>query len=311
MGRPKKRMRTGDTTTDKPAEHAFAPSPSASAAGPTQHFEPTELDLRTVGTPHAQDWNLSPSLVVLTPPPSTNPAGAVARLLDHSGPIPTPPLNPVDSMSSCACLSTLYLTLYTLSSLPAVPPFPSSLVVLRGALKVAEEVLACRICPERFLSAVQNTQVVGTLIVSCAERFSRVLEGIEQAARRAGDGGPGTRVRVGGTGMGMGKEGGEGVEVLVSPEEWRTLAKRALRVEVLGTPALESGVDDLEISSKLSLIGVIEQMEKRQMGYIEGRTCISKDYPKGMGLPNRKKEDHICLKICEVARKMVEGMVWT
>ncbi|KAI7287467.1 hypothetical protein KC345_g477 [Hortaea werneckii] len=87
---------------------------------------------------------------------------------------------------SCACLSTLYLTLSTLQqqqpqspSSSSSPSFPHTLVPLRKAMQTATSILTCPICPQRFLSAMQNTQLLGTLLVCLAERFRGVVEGIE------------------------------------------------------------------------------------------------------------------------------------
>ncbi|KAI7285068.1 hypothetical protein KC340_g18385, partial [Hortaea werneckii] len=73
---------------------------------------------------------------------------------------------------SCACLSTLYLTLSTLQQQPqphssptsSSSSFPQTLAPLRTAMQTATSILVCPICPQRFLSAVQNTQLLGTLL---------------------------------------------------------------------------------------------------------------------------------------------------
>ncbi|RMZ07637.1 hypothetical protein D0862_04214 [Hortaea werneckii] len=91
---------------------------------------------------------------------------------------PPPPVNPQDHHHqqqqqqpsflpppSCACLATLYLTLSTLQPpSPSSPSFPHTLAPLRTAMQTATSILSCPICPQKFLSAMQNTQLLGTLL---------------------------------------------------------------------------------------------------------------------------------------------------
>ena len=69
------------------------------------------------------------------------------------------------SLQSCACLSTMYLTLNDLSTQAADPTFPSVLQPLRNAMHTAQTVLTCEICPKRFLTGLHNVQLLGTLLV--------------------------------------------------------------------------------------------------------------------------------------------------
>ncbi|KAI7081815.1 hypothetical protein KC356_g8852 [Hortaea werneckii] len=147
------------------------------------------------------DLSLAPSLVppntttTVLPldPPNSNPNPRDQHYEQPPSLLPAP---------SCACLSTLYLTLSTLqqqqqqqphsfsaSHDPSTPPpltsFPHTLLPLRTAMQTATTILTCPICPQRFLSAMQNTQLLGTLLVCIAEKFRGVVEGID------GEGGKG------------------------------------------------------------------------------------------------------------------------
>ncbi|KAI7591683.1 hypothetical protein KC346_g16254, partial [Hortaea werneckii] len=124
------------------------------------------------------------ALPLTIPPPPPNPQDHN----HHHQQQQQPPLLPPPS---CACLSTLYLTLSTLqqphssshdasSPLPPSTSFPHTLVPLRKAMQTATSILTCPICPQRFLSAMQNTQLLGTLLVCIAERFRGVVEGIDK-----------------------------------------------------------------------------------------------------------------------------------
>ncbi|KAK2847614.1 hypothetical protein FQN49_005710, partial [Arthroderma sp. PD_2] len=60
------------------------------------------------------------------------------------------------TLAPCPCLSHLYLSLSSLSSLNAFPLSPNTLITLYNAAKTACGVLRCEICPQAYSSAVQN-----------------------------------------------------------------------------------------------------------------------------------------------------------
>ncbi|RMY48286.1 hypothetical protein D0863_15428 [Hortaea werneckii] len=119
-----------------------------------------------------EDWNLASALLpsATTTLPLTSPPPKSQEQQQPPPPFPGP---------TCACLSTLYLTLSTLQqqpqphSSPTSSPsssFPHTLAPLRTAMQTATSILVCPHCPQRFLSAVQNTQLLGTLLVSMYDR---------------------------------------------------------------------------------------------------------------------------------------------
>ncbi|RMX76439.1 hypothetical protein D0869_10721 [Hortaea werneckii] len=112
-----------------------------------------------------EDWNLASALLpsATTPLPLTSPPPKSQEQQQPPPPFPGP---------TCACLSTLYLTLSTLQQQPHSSPtsspsssFPHTLAPLRTAMQTATSILVCPHCPQRFLSAMQNTQLLGTLLV--------------------------------------------------------------------------------------------------------------------------------------------------
>ncbi|RMY11524.1 hypothetical protein D0867_08056 [Hortaea werneckii] len=113
------------------------------------------------------DSTLLPSTTTTTALPLTPPPpDPQDRHQQQPSLLPTP---------SCACLSTLYLTLSTLqqqpsSSSPPSSSFPHTLTPLRTAMQTATSILTCPYCPQKFLSAMQNTQLLGTLLVSMYDR---------------------------------------------------------------------------------------------------------------------------------------------
>lgn len=72
----------------------------------------------------------------------------------------------------------MYLTLDNLRAMQDFA-FPPSLHLLRRATATGWDVVVCEQCPKLFLSAMQNVQLLGLLLVSLVERYSKVLTAIE------------------------------------------------------------------------------------------------------------------------------------
>ncbi|KAK1019922.1 hypothetical protein LTR54_000566 [Friedmanniomyces endolithicus] len=278
-----------------PSEHALPGliPDSVSNSPPTMTF-PMELQPNNT-TSSSQSHMNNPRIF---PDPYPDPQ-------DHDFPLDLFATTP---LPTCACLSTLYLTLSTLQSMAPSFPFPSSLHPLREAMRTASEVLRCPLCPTKFLSAVQNTQLVGTLLVSIAERFGKVLEAITREAARAGRMGEvkGFRfadletLHTGGVGCRA------GISISLSADEWRGMAKKVVRAEVLGP-------SDGDVCSPY-FVGVVEQMESRSEYWHHQEMPL--DFPRDadgrpLGGKNMPKEDHVCLKLCAYSRKLIATYDWS
>jgi hypothetical protein len=87
-----------------------------------------------------------------------------------------------DQMPTCACLSTLYLTLSNLATMDPLFSFPTALQPIREAMSTASQVISCPVCPTRFITGLQNVQLLNALLMSLAERFSRILTSISNEA---------------------------------------------------------------------------------------------------------------------------------
>ncbi|EMD00958.1 hypothetical protein BAUCODRAFT_118684 [Baudoinia panamericana UAMH 10762] len=285
-----------------PSEYAIPGlTPDAVTNSPPVLNLPPELLATTHG--HSPNYFASPHVDA-----STN------LLLDpsFSGPTRFDPANAPTNVPSCACLSNLYLTLSTLSTLQPPLTFPFALHPLRAALQTASEVIDCDKCPKRFLTAVQNTQLLGTLLLSIAERYGKVLDSITAEAIRAETAGEGKRFRLAdlNTPTSHLHAGGLGCaaafSIGLSPAEWRGMGKKVVRAEVYGPGECCP-----------HLVGVIERMERRQMRYHESDECLPEDFPRdaetGVKLGGKciAKEDHVCLKLCVFARRLVEGFDWS
>ncbi|KAK1078196.1 hypothetical protein LTR33_007440 [Friedmanniomyces endolithicus] len=278
-----------------PSEHALPGliPDSASNSSPTMTF-PTELQPSyTISS--SQSHINNPQIL---PDPYPDPQ-------DHDFPLDLFATTP---LPTCACLSTLYLTLSTLQSMAPTFPFPASLPPLREAMRTASEVLSCPLCPTKFLSAVQNTQLVGTLLVSIAERFGKVLEAVTREAERAGQEGEVKGFRF--ADLETLHTGGvvckAGFNVSLSADEWRGMAKKVMRAEVLG-PSGGSGCGT-------TFIGVVQQMENRSEYWHHQEMPL--DFPRDaegrpLGGKNMPKEDHVCLKLCACSRKLIATYDWS
>lgn len=140
------------------------------------------------------------------------------------------------SLPKCACLSTMYLTLNTLSSMDSSSAFPFALHPLRQAMQSTSEILACEECPRRLITTMQNTSLLGALLTSIAERFSRILVAIEREAERAEDAHELKSLRL--ADLNSSHLHGPGCLAVfsmeLSPAEWRKLCKKVVKVEVHG-----------------------------------------------------------------------------
>jgi hypothetical protein len=236
---------------------------------------------------------------------------------------------------TCACLSTLYLTLSTLATMDPTFPFPTSLHPLREAMSTASQAITCPVCPTLFITGLQNVQLLNALLMSLAERFSRILASINAEAndlqvynskvsspqelktktfRMADLSTPG-HLHSGGPGCAA------AFELSFTPAEWRSMAKKVVRAEVYG-PA--DGSDECSPF----LLGLITQMEERQervhrappsFDHPRDRTgnAMSRTFEMGGGRVGGEGEreelgkgEHLCLKMLAGTRKMVDGLDW-
>ncbi|KAK3686985.1 hypothetical protein LTR37_019287 [Vermiconidia calcicola] len=264
------------------------PDNSSSDNSPPQLILPPELQNQHQTQPHNRDMSTS---LLLDPSLTANGTN-----------IGQPP----SLLPSCACLSTMYLTLSTLQSMDPAFTFPFALHPLREAMQTASDILACPECPQRFISAIQNTQLMGTLLMSIADRFSKSLEAItteslrssEEKKFRLADLNTSTsHLHTAGLGCAA------AFSITLSPAEWRALAKKVVRAEVFGPACCPY------------FMGIVDQMERRQEFWHD--RPVPEDFPRDratgelIGGRNLPKEDHICLKFVSYARKLVGGMDWS
>lgn len=246
----------------------------------------------------------------------------------------TTDISTTDHLPTCACLSTLYLTLSNLATMDPSFSFPTALYPLREAMSVASQVLSCTTCPIRFITGLQNVQLLNAVLMSLAERFSRVLTSITTEAtsleqhnasaapseqksklfRLADPSTPG-HLHTGGLGCAA------AFSLSFTPAEWRSMAKKVVRAEVHGP---SDGTNCCAY-----LLGLITAMEKRQdqwhkmppptdfpkdkNGNVMSRSMIAGDGAAGhaTGAECDTAQEHLCLKMLEGTRRMVDTFDWS
>ncbi|KXL48080.1 hypothetical protein M433DRAFT_63440 [Acidomyces richmondensis BFW] len=332
MGRPKKRQRTDD---ENMTERLVGSATASSQQQQQQYSMDNNPWLQSA------DWTIPSehSMPGLTPdsasnsPPTINlpPESQTQNYIHRYNHLPSQPqensaqllLNPSlaaagmnlgaaqSGLPSCACLSSMYLTLNTLQQLDQFA-FPFALHPLREAMQTSSEVLRCEQCPRRFITAIQNTQLIGTLLMSIAERFGRVIESINNESIRANLANETKKFRLAdlNTSTSHLHTGGIGCaaafSIDLSPAEWRAMAKKVVRAEV-------HGPSDGNTCCTY-LMGLTKQMEDRQEKWMGAP--IPHDFPlDSSGVPiggkHIPREDHLCLKLVAYCRKIIDAYDWS
>jgi hypothetical protein len=180
-------------------------------------------------------------------------------------------------------------------------------------MKTASDLLNCTECPTRFITGLQNTGLLGTLLISIAERFSKVLESINVESERAATAGESKKFRLADLNNSTshlhtgGLDCAASFSLDLSPEEWRSMAKKVVRAEVHGP---SDGNTCCPFFMQLT-----SQMEERQNRW--HRLPLPQDYPKGgsKGTLHRTVEtkdgEHQCLKNVMFAKQLVDDFDWS
>ncbi|KAI5251258.1 hypothetical protein E4T42_04434 [Aureobasidium subglaciale] len=195
----------------------------------------------------------------------------------------------VHSNQSCACLSSMYLSLDNLRAMNTFS-FPSSLYCLREMLATAKSCIDCRL--------------LGTLLLSLAERYNRILKTINSDARIAEESNRVKTLEISGGGTlmpvhdPMGRLGSTEPLVLeLIPSEWRKLAKKVVRAEVYGTSD----------AGRASFKSVLTTLEERQALWHKMEPTDDCPDPERRRQEMYTRNDNpICLTLAREAKKLVE-----
>ena len=162
--------------------------------------------------------------------------------------------DPLNAQNGCSCLGNLYSILATFQSLPPAS-FPFSISALKKATQRGYEAVRCQTCPLKFNTAVQNIMLLTTLLQMLINEYSKLIRHIEERSSsgekipyRIGEARSCFDQRHTGT-----LDCPMNITIDLDGEEWRMLAMKAVRQEVVG-----SGHDDV------CLRKVLEEMRKRQ-----------------------------------------------
>jgi len=202
----------------------------------------------------------------------------------------------------------VYLTLSQLQA-PSTLNFPFALGPLREALRVINIVLDCSECPKTSSTGMMNTALVNTLMQATAARFRAVVDSIDEEADRAASEGREKRFDLGvsdpttmhlhtGTPDCPGR-----FAIDLKPDEWRSMTKRVVKVEVLGNSETKEN----------SLLGLVEKLEKRQQHW-HADPQRTEEALRLMGV-NRCAEmavkgDYHCLRLTGMIKDMIDMMNW-
>lgn len=224
----------------------------------------------------------------------------------HSQTNSTPNQLEIDT-GPCSCLSLNYLALSDLHALNDFA-FPAVVPRLRPALLTASTMIHCPKCPTQVFSAVQNISALNSLLSAVAERFHKVLAAIDTEAIRLEQTGEKKSFRVGDNSaenahLHTGKlDCPMGYDLQLDPQDWKKLAKKMLRTEVMGGG-----------HSPTPLISLVDELEKRQNKWHNDVTNAeerARIYGANDECRRERGEEAMCLRMVRHIRIMIERMEW-
>ena len=94
-----------------------------------------------------------------------------------------------------------------------------------------------------------------------------------------------------------------GIEIELAPDDWRRMARKVIRRDILGK--------EDRSSSDPGMLGLIQDMEKRQHTWHEKRSEALRNGSQCLSLevaPRQAEGEHLCLKIVGLARAGITGL---
>lgn len=207
--------------------------------------------------------------------------------------------------NGCLCFGNLYSTLATFQSLPA-PSFPYSMSALRKALRCGYAVVRCQTCPQKYNTAVQNAMLLGALLNMVINEYSKLLKHIDERAAsgesiafRVGEASSCYDQRHTGT-----PDCPMAINVDLNGDEWRMLARKGVRQEVVGS-----------VEGEESLVKLVQEMRDRQMVWHESFSKGSHPHDGNVHSDPRNKleglkEDPICAQLIYIdhLKRMLDAL---
>ncbi|CAF9922522.1 MAG: hypothetical protein ALECFALPRED_002115 [Alectoria fallacina] len=163
------------------------------------------------------------------------------------------------AVTGCSCLPSLYSMLAKFQSLPE-PSFPYSMGSLRSAAALSRGVVACQGCLKTYNTALQNSMVLATLLQLLINEYAKLLKHIDERSKQAEKitfrfSDPSSPFDSRHTGR---PDCPMAINVDLTGDEWRTLARKAVAQEVLGNSQESSG-----------LFGLVQGMKDRRASWHE------------------------------------------
>ncbi|KAM0435836.1 hypothetical protein ACHAPT_002727 [Fusarium lateritium] len=203
---------------------------------------------------------------------------------------------------TCACLANLYLSLEEVRKADKLP-FAARLSLLRDLTANASGIIQCQVCPTKFLWAMQNAQLLNTLIISIAEGYKKIVKSVEDETQRAQEGNESKILFISEgekyeQSSQNGNTHGPGFPLSLDPLDWQSIAKKAIKAELFGTTH----------SISPSFTTMLQLMEDRQQGWHSGSLPVSKGIACRLPHQMQDKEPH-CVSLVKHTRGMVSQLL--
>lgn len=154
-------------------------------------------------------------------------------------------------------------------------------------MATATQMAHCQVCPARYLSALQNVQLLIALVMTMAKQYGSVLDSIANEAAMASQLNKSTFFRFGG----MESSPNACFTLEATPVEWRSLANRAVKSEVFG-------VGD----GSGSFYTLLDFIERRQALWHTAPPNV--DHPREYTLD----PEPLCIRLIREVRRVTDGL---
>ncbi|OAX85089.1 hypothetical protein ACJ72_00532 [Emergomyces africanus] len=222
-------------------------------------------------------------------PPATSTAFPGASI---PGTAPEAAYRQLQPLAPCSCVSYMYLSLNSLSTLCSFPPSSHTLSTLYNAARTARAVIYCEVCPQTFNSFVQNLMILGSLLNVIGDTWLKVSQmNAEQL---------GSEILSPTFIASLPSEPGE------RERRWKRWLRHVVRHGVIGstiTPMVDAVQDEIS-----------EELEARQRWWHAPRDPI--EYRTGMLRPNgdlparesgqSQDTEYMCTRIAGTAREVID-----
>lgn len=281
----------------------------------------------------SEDSNNPPSLYVgshfsASPEAPASPPSDAAISGEYSAYQPGQPRKPAPTVS-CGCISSLNFALESLSHLPQ--DVPTAMRVVRGASKVAQDVVSCVSCSGLnnpvtepiLMQSFQSFMILGALMPSACNAYAAIMEMVHNdvlAAKRENRTLFFSLRDLGGyydainpdDDLYAGHDMHSFDNQFLSPDVWRGVVCSILRLDVYGNPRNQGY---RRRKSLREVLAVLEERSNERHAEMD-RLNASGQMPKHTGYlfshgeyqPTRKEDRH-CLRVLHIARVALNNLV--